>query len=175
MDTLQAIEEFRYKDTDTLADMELKNIKMAFYSNVRDACTGSVLQKVKGQFDPNDPETKDMAKQLCNCYALTMMDKVNWEIVRRLTGEEMKTYLARFDEEVREECKKELLKHPYQPTYEQKKQPMYAKPKNVKTAGVHHAGIHHGGFIDVGLASLVIGGIFWLITWILRKVLGTNK
>ena len=93
----------------TQEELEQKQLRTNFYNVVHKVCIDSGKERVKQKY-ALDKETLDMLERVCDCYTLTMMDKVDWNKIKNKTGNQIEIYLQEFDQEVREYCKTELAK-----------------------------------------------------------------
>ena len=152
-------------DTDstgkTAENDEQKQLRISFYNTVHKICIDNGKQKIQ-QTHPMNKETLNVLENVCDCYTLTLMDKVDWVKLKQMKNEQIDAYLATFDTEVREQCKTELAdRYSY-------------NNKAAKTAKTHieDRANELAGKI---LAGIIFAIIFSVLAWIISKSLKSGK
>ena len=120
-------------------------------------------QEQKEQKQPLDNETLYILKKVCDCYTLTMMDKVDWKKLKNMTENEIDSYLATFHTEVKDECSERFKDRPVYQDNNTKN----TTPENIKNKVDNITGKI--------LAGIIFSLIFTLIAWLIGKAIKTDK
>ena len=91
----------------TTENDEQKQLRISFYNTIHKICIDNSKQKVQ-RTQPLTVDVLDMLEKVCDCYTLTLMDKVDWAKLKQTKSEQIDAYLTTFDSETREECKAKL-------------------------------------------------------------------
>ncbi|MBE6460562.1 MAG: hypothetical protein E7007_01480 [Alphaproteobacteria bacterium] len=146
----------------TQEQKEQKQVKVSFYNTLYKTCIDNGKQRIK-QKQPLDNETLYMLEKVCDCYTLTMMDKVDWKKLKNMTGNEIDSYLATFHTEVKDECSERFKDRPVYQDNNTKN----TTPENIKNKVDNITGKI--------LAGIIFSLIFTLIAWLISKAIKTDK
>ncbi len=140
---------------------EQKQLRISFYNTVHKICIDSSKQKVQ-QTHPMNKETLDMLENVCDCYTLTLMDKVDWVKLKQMKNEQIDAYLATFDTEVREQCKTELADR-------------YSYNNKAAKPAKNHIEDQANELAGKVFAGVIFAIIFSILAWLVNKGLKNSK
>ena len=147
-----------------VADQDIKNGSRPYFAtfatNLEDSCityfTGEMIKHGKTSEEFN-------VIKACRCFTTEMTKRIDVDHFNELRlNEEKSAYLKKHMPEVLKVCEEKIKE-----THIEAPKKTMAKPVvNKKTS----TGLHKHSFIDIVLASLLIGLVFQAIAWIIRKL-----